>query len=488
MSNARSVSGIFAFLGCLLPSACGDSKTPVKPQPDSGPDAAIGETTSAESGPSSDAASDDAAVNPCPDIASACAGKDDVDGLGNLCLRVASKGSASACEAVAVECSNHCAADSGSTVDTGELTVEQCKDMGDTCHDFDTGIGLGNLCHEVGHTGNLAWCAAIYDDCVALCGEPTSHEADAGARTTLELRFAAKVGDEDFECGREYANVGASRSTITPVDLRFYVSNIRLLTDEGEQVPAVIDDVGDLQGGGVALLDFNDGSGACSSNDSTTNTSVRITVPAGNYSGVAFSTSVPLELNHRDPVTLSAPLQAGDMGWGWTAGFKFIKLELQTVNTPVPDDDGDGDASATEPIQSLDAGGDAGSSDGGTEQALSVDASSTTSASPAATGPIMTLLHVGSVACSSVESSNDASAGDEIACAKGNRNDVAFSGVDLSQDVFVLDVAQVVANTDLSDSVFCHPGGPSCAPIFEAVGINYEAGAALETHPAFRVQ
>ncbi len=63
-----------------------------------------------------------------------------------------------------------------------------------------------------------------------------------------------------------------------------------------------------------------------------------------------------------------------------------------------------------------------------------------------------------------------------------------FPSFDPNENVVVLDVAEVVAQTDLSASVFCHPEGESCPPIFAAVGVNYETGAALDTHSAFRVE
>ncbi len=407
---------VFVPLACLAP-ACGDSKTPVKHLDgglgDAGQGAGGGH--SADAGRSSDAAD---GGNSCASILATCAGSDDVDGLGNLCLRVASKDEVSTCAAVASECLAYCAGETESSGDAGDLDVAQCKAMGDTCHDFDTGTGLGNLCHEVGHSGNLAWCSAIYDDCVALCGEPTLHDEDAGSRVTFDLRFAAKVGAEDFECGRQYSNVGTAHSTITPVDLRLYVSNIRLVTQEGEQVPVTVDEIAPYQGGGVALLDFSDGAGSCRENDTALNTAVRVSAPAGTYTGVAFSTSVPLELNHRDPLTLPAPFQDLDMTWGWLAGFKFLKLEFQTVSTRVtdagtsnPTDAGVGDAPV--PTGAIDAGTGI---DAGTRVDASADANvstsnddpTTSSVDTAIDEPVLTILHIGSVACS--DSSSDADA------------------------------------------------------------------------------
>jgi hypothetical protein len=479
-----------AFFPLVLLAAfgCGDSKTPVKLTPDSGDAGGKSANDAAPSGADS-SAPPDAATSQCPELLAVCAAADDVDGLGNLCLRVASEADAVACDAVAPECLAYCGGDSGLGVDAGELNVRQCKAMGDKCHDFDTGSGLGNLCHEVGHTGNLSWCAAIYDECVALCGEPDVPGPDAGGQMELDLNFAAKVGSKDFECGREYNGVGSANSTVTPVDLRFFVSAVRLVTEEGEHVPAVIQDIAPYQGAGVALLDFTDGTGDCGDNDVTLNTTIRITAPSGRYTGVAFSASVPEALNHQDPVTLPSPLQGGDMAWGWLMGYKFVKLELQTSDAVQVSD-----ASVD---STMDAGGsalDAGNRDGGVDAGpiwdamTSLDAglSSTTGGGAlSSAGPVMTFLHVGSVACSETDS---ADAGGQVECANGNRNDVVLDDFDIANDVVVFDVAEVVANADLSRQVSCHPGGPSCAPVFEAIGVDYETGAALAVHRAFRAE
>ncbi|HTM45218.1 MAG TPA: hypothetical protein VL137_09710 [Polyangiaceae bacterium] len=58
--------------------------------------------------------------------------------------------------------------------DSGPIGVIMCDQLGTWCHPFDH-TTLGHTCHETGHTGDVAACAAIYDECVALC-----HPADAG--------------------------------------------------------------------------------------------------------------------------------------------------------------------------------------------------------------------------------------------------------------------------------------------------------------------
>jgi uncharacterized repeat protein (TIGR04052 family) len=338
--------------------------------------------------------------------------------------------------------------------------------MGEACHDYDQGPGLGRLCHDVGHKGNVTWCAAIYDSCAALCqldeldggaghghddaGEHSHAELDAamdaGGNQTFTLQFAAKVGQEDFACGQEYADVGSAGTTVTPMDLRLYVSNIRLMTAEGDLVPFAIDDAAPFQADTVALLDFADRSGECRNGDDALNMQITGTAPEGNYVGIAFSTSVPVDLNHQDPLDLPAPLQPTDMSWGWLFGYKFIKAELVEVASPM----------------AMDAGADAGMPMAGAA-----------------------IFHLGSTACQNLA---DASAAMMVECGNANRNEVLLSEFDPSDNTIVLDVAELFAEADLSGMVMCHSMGDGCAPMFPTVGVDLASGAALDEQTAFRVE
>ncbi|MBM4264935.1 MAG: hypothetical protein FJ145_26365 [Deltaproteobacteria bacterium] len=52
----------------------------------------------------------------------------------------------------------------------------------------------------------------------------------------ITLRFAGAVNGAAFECGKNYSNIGTTKSTITPSDFRFFVSAVELLTQEGKAV------------------------------------------------------------------------------------------------------------------------------------------------------------------------------------------------------------------------------------------------------------
>lgn len=93
-------------------------------------------------------------------------------------------------------------------------------------------------------------------------------------RQPLALTFKAKIGDEDFECGRSYENVGSSQVTVEPRDLRLFVSNVQLVKADGTKEPLEIVERSPWQLPGVGLLDFEDATGLCSSGTSEVNASL----------------------------------------------------------------------------------------------------------------------------------------------------------------------------------------------------------------------
>jgi uncharacterized repeat protein (TIGR04052 family) len=95
-------------------------------------------------------------------------------------------------------------------------------------------------------------------------------------------------------------------------------------------------DDGEWQLEGSALLDFEDASGGCSENTTAeTNTTVRGTVAAGQYTGVRFDLGLPFEQNHLSADQASPPLNTTAMFWSWAAGYKFVKIDIANDN-PAP--------------------------------------------------------------------------------------------------------------------------------------------------------
>ena len=148
------------------------------------------------------------------------------------------------------------------------------------------------------------------------------------------------------------ANAGAG-TTGKIKDLRFYISGISLIDAAGNYAPLVLTENSN-QGRNVALLDFEDSTGTCSTNASTsTYTALAGKVAPGSYVGIAFTVGVPVlsadggpvvPLNHSyyaqslDNGSTKAtplPLLSSAMSWAWQSGRKFTKIEF-TANAVAP--------------------------------------------------------------------------------------------------------------------------------------------------------
>jgi uncharacterized repeat protein (TIGR04052 family) len=259
----------------------------------------------------------------------------------------------------------------------------------------------------------------------------------------LTLQFRAQVGEQPFACGKTYSKQGSTEVEVTPAFLRAYVSNVRLITEQGDEVPLTIREVSPWQGGGVALLDFEDGSGACKNGNPDLRGEIEGEVPRGDYVGVVFSTSVPESMNHEDPTTLPAPLQVSGMYWSWIMGYVFLKAEMVQVDSSERESAGAG------------------------------------------------ILHLGSLGCTrSAEAGVAGGAGEEgdIECAAENYNEIRLMDFAAEDDAIVIDVATLMKEVDLRAANLCHPTGPTCAPLYSSLGLDYETGERTEAQTAFRVE
>lgn len=237
-------------------------------------------------------------------------------------------------------------------------------------------------------------------------GQDAGAKADAGQDAASDLRavtirFAAKVGERDFACGERYADQGSTGVEAEPSDFRFYVQDLRLINATGEEVPVQMDERLPWQTPEVALLDFENAEGRC---DATRETNTEITgkVPPGEYTGVAFKNGVPHALNHENPATVPAPLQAPGASWGWLLGFRFVLAEL------------------AQPAGDAGAGG-------------------------------VGIFHLGSTACE-----GDPQGGGSVTCAHPNRTDIRLTGFDPDTNKVVADIGALFAHTDLSKPQVCH--------------------------------
>jgi hypothetical protein len=156
------------------------------------------------------------------------------------------------------------------------------------------------------------------------------------------------------------------------------------------------------------------------------------------------------------------------VSWGWTLGFRFLMAEVLGT-------------SATPSAGSADAGGHSGAPiappppllDAGTVQG-------------GGAGGVLGFVHLGSTGCVGTLGSDDAGPG--VSCDKPNRPEVRLVNFNPATNSVVADLGAVFAKADLTEGVQCHGSGPSCAPMFEALGVDLDTGAALSTQLVFRVE
>lgn len=255
------------------------------------------------------------------------------------------------------------------------------------------------------------------------------------AEVAVTLRFAAAIDGEPFACGQSYAAAGSSAVEIEPRDLRMFVHDVRLVrADDDSEVPLVIEAVEPWQSEELALIDFEDATGACAEGGGNpeTHTELTGTVPAGDYDGVVFTIGVPEALNHADPLFAPAPLGATSMTWGWLFGYLFMKVEVQQV----------------------------------VEEGT----------------PGLGLMHLGSSGC-------DGNPGDgSVVCSLPNRADVRFTSFDHATDTIVLDIGTLFADTDLALDNQCHSFQELCGELFQRVGLDFATGAPEDGQVVFGVE
>ncbi|MFV0244525.1 MAG: MbnP family copper-binding protein [Qingshengfaniella sp.] len=252
--------------------------------------------------------------------------------------------------------------------------------------------------------------------------------APAFADQPVTINFAAEIGGKPFSCADTYDGLGATDASVTGTDYRMFVSSPALVRADGSLQPIALEQDGKWQLDDMALLDFEDGTLGCNgTGNPDMNTSLRGTVPEGDYQGLAFTIAVPFEKNHGDPTLAPAPLNATSMFWNWQNGFRFVRIDM------VPTD-------------------------------------------KAADGPRGWFLHLGSTMCAA-PSKTEAPSG----CANPNRLPVLFTAFDPDTSVVVIDPAPVVAEADLrvnapntSPGCMSFPGDADCVTVMEKLGLPYD--------------
>ncbi|NDY91927.1 MbnP family copper-binding protein [Ideonella livida] len=169
---------------------------------------------------------------------------------------------------------------------------------------------------------------------LTACGGGDDDTEEAPTTQAVSIEFVATVGGTPVSCASTLEGLGTTGAKAKVQDLRFYVSNVKLTNDKGEEVLVTLD-ANDFQltsaGQTVALIDLEDGSGFCAG-DKLLHVAVTGTVPQGTYAGVEMTLGVPEALNHSESTVAAAPLDNKDMAWSWQAGRKFVKIEVNPEN------------------------------------------------------------------------------------------------------------------------------------------------------------
>ena len=252
-----------------------------------------------------------------------------------------------------------------------------------------------------------------------------SFAAAAWAQQTVpvEIRFKAMVGEEELVCGKSYRNIGTTASTVTPRDFRFYVSNVRLLDESGKETAVELKQDDKWQLDNVALLDFENATGACSNGTPETNHSIVGTVAGGGqYRGIRFTLGVPFEKNHTDLTQMPPPLNLTALAWVWNAGRKFARLDFSSTGAPR------GYA-----------------------------------------------IHLGSTGCTPSETKTTV----PTSCSSPNRVDVEFAAFDPDKDVVVADLGALLKDSNVDHTIpamsgcMSSPTTAACGPIFANLGLPF---------------
>lgn len=243
---------------------------------------------------------------------------------------------------------------------------------------------------------------------------------------TVTIPFAAEIGGKPFTCADTFPGLGATGIEVAASDFRVFVSKASLVRADGSLQPIALDQDGQWQSGDLALLDFEDATGACTNGTQGTHTGLTGTVPEGSYFGLVFTVGVPFDQNHVDPTLAPAPLNTTAMFWNWQGGYKFVRIDM--VPTDRKED-----------------------------------------------GPKGWFLHLGSTMCDAASKTSA-----PAACKNENRIDVRLDGFDPAKNSVVIDPAAVVAEADLtvnapetSPGCMSFPGDADCMTVMAKLGLPY---------------
>ena len=238
-------------------------------------------------------------------------------------------------------------------------------------------------------------------------------QVSAAQTQNVTIKFAPKVGNSPFSCATNY-KLGKSATPVTLSDFRFYVSNVALIDASGKTVPLNLTQDNKWQYQNVALIDFEDKTGACTNGTTEIRDKVVGTVPKGNYKGLQFTLGVPSNLNHEDSTLAPSPLNLTSLWWNWRFGYKFARIDFKNQVTA---------QNPRSQQKHKDNHGNAGKSQG---------------------FPI----HLGSTGCQAETSSQKP----QTECSNPNRPTITFTNFNPAKNIVIADISKLVENTDLTQN------------------------------------
>ncbi|MGE0027289.1 MAG: MbnP family copper-binding protein [Thermoleophilia bacterium] len=286
---------------------------------------------------------------------------------------------------------------------------------------------------------------------IGAAAVPATAAAHAGHHhdQKVTIRFAAVAGQTPVSCAAPITGLGTTNATANLQDLRFYISNVRLVTKAGKAVPVALakNPFNVTKGGNrTTLIDLENGTGSCAAEgDKRTNPVIKGTVPEGDYVGARMYMGVPFPLNHTDIVGAPAPLNLAGLSWAWQLGRKFAKIELADPAGP-----GGGMMMSAGASQSQMAG--------------------------AWSSPVF-FVHIGSVGCI-----GNPAAGTRPDCTVSNRMAIRFNRFDPATQKIAIDLKALTAGNDITVNRSGAPGcmsegtDPECDGVMRvAMGLNWRA-------------
>jgi uncharacterized repeat protein (TIGR04052 family) len=201
-------------------------------------------------------------------------------------------------------------------------------------------------------------------------------------------------------------------------DLRFFVSAPRIIDEDGRARVVRFATEFEWQNDAAALIDLESGRGDCASGTPQVHDRLMLVARAHRYRGLRFTIGVPFRLNHANPLMAGPPLDDPDMYWHWRSGYKFMRAGIRTA------DDG-------------------------------------------------FWIHSGSAGC-------EGTAGHITGCRFPNRIDVFLPDFVPGENVVEVDLAVLLAGTDLDDAIATNcssqPPETACFAPFDALGIDFATG------------